>query len=285
MTTHQRVIVLGAKGQLGQQVVATLSGRAAWDVIASDQTQVDITDEPCVQDLVNRHQPRWLVNCAAMTNVDACESRTEEADAVNAKAVAHLAAASNAVGAKLLQISTDYVFDGRATIPYREDDPTNPINAYARSKYQGEQDARSCDRHLIVRTAWLYGLNAENFVAKILSRAKSGLPLRVVNDQCGSPTYANDLANAIERLMRIDAEGTFHVTNTGRASWHEFATAALALAGMQHVTIEPVPTTAYPTPAERPGFSVLDCSKYAAATNHQLRHWDAALRDYIRSVA
>lgn len=282
---HPRVIVLGAEGQLGRQVVTTLNKRAVWDVIACDLAQIDITDEPRVQDFVKRHQPRWLVNCAAMTNVDACESRTEEAEAVNAEAVAHLAKASNAVGAKLLQVSTDYVFDGRATRPYRENDPTDPINAYARSKWRGEQNACSCDRHLIVRTAWLYGLQSQNFVAKILSRAQSGLPLRVVNDQFGSPTYANDLADAVERLMRIDAEGVFHVVNSGRASWHELATAALAFAGLQHVTVEPVPTTAYPTPAQRPCFSVLDCSKYAAATSHEIRPWNEALRDYVQTVA
>jgi len=281
VTAHPRVIVLGAAGQLGRQVVATLRERAAWDVVACDRADLDITDESRVRDFVQRRQLRWLVNCAAMTNVDACESQTELADAVNAHAVAHLAAACNSIRAKLLHVSTDYVFDGCATRPYREDHPTAPINAYGRSKCRGEENARSCPRHLIVRTAWLYGPGAQNFVSKILDRARSGLPCRVVNDQFGTPTYAPDLADALERLMRIDATGTYHVTNTGRASWHELATAALAFAGLGHVAIEPVPTSAYPTAARRPAFSVLDCTKYVAATGHELRPWKAALRDYI----
>jgi dTDP-4-dehydrorhamnose reductase len=277
-----RVIVIGAAGQLGMQVVARLQSSARWQVAAYDLPDLDITSADRAREVLAPQRARWLINTAAMTQVDLCESRAQEANAVNADAVATLASICNESDTALVQVSTDYVFDGRASRSYREDDPANPINAYARSKWQGELHARSARRHLIMRTAWLYGPRGRNFVDTILAKAAAGEALRVVDDQTGSPSYARDMAECLERLMRIDAEGVFHVTNSGQATWYDLARKATELAGLC-VDIEPVTTDAYPTPARRPPYSVLNCSRYTDATGHRLRAWDLALEEYVRT--
>ncbi len=262
-------------------MVARFERASEWEVIARDLPELDITDPSSVRDLVRAHSPRWVVNTAAMTQVDDCETAEAQARAVNAKAVGCLAEVCTETNGTLVHLSTDYVFDGRSSRPYVETDEPNPISVYGRTKLLGEQYARSARRHLVIRTAWMYGPGGRNFVETILGRAASGAPLRVVNDQFGSPTHASDVAECVERLMRLDAEGVFHVTNGGEATWHELACRAIALAGLD-AAVEPVTSEMYVTPAARPRYSVLDCGKYVALTGHQPREWDAALSEYVR---
>jgi dTDP-4-dehydrorhamnose reductase len=178
-----QVIVLGADGQLGGQMVAGLGPMTEWEVHGWDLPQIDITNDAALQRLIRDAQPHWIVDCAAMTHVDGCEARPDEANSANAEPVRRMADICNDVGATLLRISTDFVFDGCSRRPYREDDPANPLGAYARSKYQGKQYARTCDRHLIVRTAWLYAAGANNFVNTILTWARAGATARQQNER------------------------------------------------------------------------------------------------------
>ncbi len=261
-------------------MVARLSASADREVVALDIDQVDLTDRSAVRDALLPNPAQWIINTAAMTNVDGCESASEKAHAINAEAVRYLAEICTELNAALVHISTDYVFDGQSPAPHIETDPTNPLGVYGQSKLAGEQYAASTAHHLIVRTAWLYGPGAPNFIKTILTRAAAGTPLRVVNDQTGSPTYAPDLAECIDRLMRAGAEGIYHVTNTGHTTWYDFASHAITLAGIT-AKIDPVPTTEYPTPAKRPTNSTLDTTKYTRTTSHTPRDWPEALADYI----
>ncbi len=282
MSRPTRILVLGADGQLGRALVDTLQARPDWDVVPCGRERIDVTDSPGVRALVRDHRPAWVVNCVALTNVDYCEDHPDETEATNVKPVAALAAACNETESRFVQIGTDFVFDGKLDRPYREDDPPNPLNVYARSKLLAEQQAGACDRTLIVRTAWLYGLGERSFVAKILARAAAGSPLCVVSDQIGSPSYAPDLAECIERLMHLDARGVYHVVNGGQASWYELARRAVELAGFD-VPVSPIASTDYESPVTRPANSALDCEKYVTLTGHRPRPWAAALEVHIRS--
>jgi dTDP-4-dehydrorhamnose reductase len=226
-----------------------------------------------------RAPPDWVVNCAAYTQVDRAEAEPETAQRVNAMGPANLAHAARQAGARLLQISTDYVFDGRAARPYREDDPVGPLNVYGRTKLAGEQAVRDIlpQTHLIVRTQWLFGEGGPNFVATILRLARERPELKVVNDQHGRPTYARDLAGALWKLIACDARGTVHCANEGVATWFEVAKAAIENAGL-HATVVPCSTAEMPRPARRPQFSVLDCTRYEGIVGSPLRPWQAALK-------
>lgn len=281
MSGRRRVIVLGAAGQLGRRLVDRLGADADREVIGFDKTALDVCDAGRVREVLSAQRPEWLVNAAAMTQVDLCESQTDRANAINAHAVGRLADLCNRTQTTLVHIGTDFVFDGRSRRPYREDDPTNPINAYGRSKLIGEENACTAHRHMIVRSAWLYGPGGRNFVETILDKAAAGTPLRVVDDQTGSPTCTVDLADGIARLMRVRATGVYHVVNDGEATWYELAREAVALAGLE-TAVEPIATAAYPTPAQRPAYSVLDCERYRRATGHRLSHWTAALAAFVR---
>ena len=273
-------LVLGAKGQLGRQIVSEFRSAGCRDVVAYDIEDVDIADQDALRRAVLDVSPGCVLNCAALSNVDACELNPQQTEAVNARPVSLLADVCQGINAQLVQISTDFVFDGRSTTPYREDDPANPLNVYGRSKLAAEQHARGCARHLIVRTSWLFGPGRENFVARILGRALTGEPLSVVSDQIGRPTYCIDLAVAIRRLIDVGATGVYHVSNAGTASWHELAAEAVRLAGLD-VTIKAIATSEYASPAQRPAYSVLDTKRYQQATGHQLRDWRLALQDYM----
>jgi dTDP-4-dehydrorhamnose reductase len=276
-----RVIVLGAAGQLGRQLVIRLGASPRWEVVGFDRRQLDICDSRRARELLLDQRADWLINAAALTDVDRCEAQADEADAVNAHAVAELAAICSETKATLVQVSTDYVFDGRSSVPYGEDAPPNPINVYGRSKWLGECFARKAWRYLIVRTAWLFGRGKSNFVETILRQAAAGAPLRVVNDQTGSPSYAPDMAECIERLMSINADGVFHIANSGAATRYELACKAIELANL-HVAVQPVETGAYPTPARRASYGVLDCTKYVERTGHRPREWTSALKAYVQ---
>ena len=274
------LLVTGAHGQLGCAVLekATARGLAA---VGHDLDTLDITDAAAVTAALERIRPRALVNCAAWTAVDDCEGDPGLALEVNGTAVGHLAAACAAVGATLVQVSTDYVFSGASARPYREDDPVGPTSAYGRSKLEGERLAQRAPEHLVVRTAWLFGRGGRSFVTAIRGQVEAGSSsLRVVADQRGCPTYCDDLAEAILGLLERRARGTVHAVNSGATTWHAFALEIVRQLGAA-VEVRPALTADVPRPAPRPANSVLDTSRLAALLGGPLPTWQDALRRYL----
>jgi len=224
-----------------------------------------------------------VINAAAWTDVDGAEHWGAEAFQVNAVAAGRLAEACRARGVVLVHVSTDYVFDGMSYRAYGEDDPVHPQGAYARSKAEGERLIRLGlpERHCIVRTQWLFGRGGRNFVRSILEAAAQKDVLEVVHDQYGSPSYTEDVADAVLRLCRVGALGVFHVRNTGVTTWFRFAEEILRQAGVEGVLVRPITSERLARPAPRPLRAVLDCSKYERITGHRLRHWREALAAYL----
>jgi dTDP-4-dehydrorhamnose reductase len=252
-----RLLVTGAGGMLGQ-AVSTVAVRLGHDVIGLRHGELDITDQAAVEALVAEAQPAALVNCAAWTDVDGAEEHEELALAVNGAGAGHLAHAADAAGARIVHVSTDYVFDGRKTIPYVEDDPPSPLGAYGRTKLAGEQAVTAGARdHAIVRTAWLFGAGGRNFVDTMLALGAEREEVRVVTDQVGCPTWAGHLAPALVELAERRDTGVFHVAAAGRCSWYELALEAFDVAGVPCRVI-PATTDSFPRPAPRPAFSVLE---------------------------
>ena len=285
-TTPKRVMVIGARGLLGTPTAAAFRRSAEVEVDGVDLPDLDITEEQQVEKRVAAFRPDLVINCAAYTAVDACETNEETASRVNGLGAGFVARAAAHHGSRMIHISTDYVFEGDAKVPYREDHPPAPperLSAYGRSKLLGERQVQAHHRQaLIVRTAWLYGPNGLGFPNAILRRAREIGRLQVVNDQRGSPTYAPDLADALFRLGQLEVTGIFHVTNSGECTWYEYACEILRLAGIQ-IPIAPVTTAEFPRPARRPAFSVLDNRRYIEATGAPLRSWREALAEYITS--
>jgi len=280
---NRPLLVTGSYGQLGRAVLAAARARAI-PVEGRDMDTVDITDPEAVAAWITGVNPRAIINCAAYTAVDDCEEHESEALAVNATAVGHLARAGNATGSTLIQISTDYVFDGSSTRPYREDDPVAPTSAYGRTKLLGEREAQTADRHLIVRTAWLYGLGGRHFVGAIQRQIDAGnRRLRVVADQIGSPTFCDDLAAAILDLTATEASGVVHAVNDGLTSWHGFAAEIVRLAEADAEVI-PVSTEEFPRPAPRPAFSGLDTSRLQRLIGRPMPTWQDALARYLEAA-
>jgi dTDP-4-dehydrorhamnose reductase len=265
---------------LGSEVVRTLSGTT--DVTGVDVGDFDITDESATLAAVRAATPDAVVNCAAYTDVDGAEDNRDAAFAVNARGAGNVARAAAAVGASLLHVSTDYVFDGLKGRPYVESDAPCPLGVYGESKLAGEREVIAAGgRVLIVRTAWLYGRQGRNFVETILGLAARGGPLRVVDDQVGPPTSARDLSVIIAELIPVDATGVVHATNSGSCSWHEFACEIVALAGIQGVEVCPVRSSEFPRPAARPAYSVLALDRLVSLTGWLPRPWKDALGEYI----
>lgn len=271
------ILVVGAKGMLGQDLMQSLSG----EVRGVDIDDIDITSLESVQKVLLTLKPRVVINAAAYTDVDGCESKQELAMQVNGEGVAHLALISKEIGAKLVQVSTDYIFDGSKGSPYLEDDPINPLSVYGESKLAGEMNACLNPDHLVVRTQWLYGLHGKNFVETMLRLAKDKEELAVVDDQIGSPTWTMDLCHAIKTLIERDCRGTYHAVNSGSCSWNAFAQAIFAEAGAK-VKVNPMATTELGRAAVRPLYSVLDCGKLKQDTGLQLEGWREALQKYLR---
>ena len=277
-----RVLVTGATGQVGSEVVSAMH-RLGHDVIAPGRSGLDLMQPSQVEHRVTLLVPDWIINCAAYTQVDRAESELEQAMTVNRDSAAALARVAAARNARLLHISTDFVFDGSQSRPYREDDLPNPLGVYGRSKLEGEQAVREAlPGAVILRTAWVYGVHGHNFVKTMLRIAGEGRPLRVVDDQTGTPTWARDIAGAITALVQADASGLFHYTNAGSVSWCGFAGAILsaaAQAGFEIRTqaVEPITTADYPTPARRPAYSVLDTGKIQAQLGLSIPDWRDSL--------
>ncbi len=280
------VLILGARGMLGSELVRQTRvrlERGGGRTVAWDLDELDIRDPARVRTRLGAMRPRIVINAAAYTNVDGCETNVDEAMAVNAAAPGHLGDACRAGDALLVQFSTDFVFDGRATEPYAVDAPTHPLSVYGRSKWEGEQGVRASRcRHLILRTSWLFGAGGHNFVEAILARAEAGEPLRVVTDQVGRPTHTVDLAMAVIRLLDASADGTHHFANAGQCSWHEFAREIVRQAGFT-CEVATLTSAELNRPAARPAYSVLDTSGYTALTGHRPAPWQEALGRYLAS--
>jgi dTDP-4-dehydrorhamnose reductase len=283
-----RIAVVGAAGQLGRELRRLLP---AADTIALTRAEADLCDTAVVQTRLDELRPDVVVNCAADNRVDAAESDARDAIAVNALGVAALARHCRDRDALLVHVSTDYVFDGRATRPYTEDDAPNPQGAYARTKLAGELLAQAlAPRHAILRVAGLYAEGGSrgkggNFVDKVLAQARAGKPLRIVSDQVTAPTWARDVAEAMVRLVPRIAAGTaphglYHVTNAGACSWWEFARAALEVAGVR-ADVAAISTAELNAPAPRPAYSVLANARLASIGEPALRSWREALGAYL----
>ena len=269
---------------LGVELVARLRralGDSGSKLTAWDIEELDIRNAAAVDAAMRDVRPGVVINSAAYTDVDGCENNLEAAMTANAEAPGVLAAACKAAGAKLVHFSTDFVFDGSAEVPYLPEDKANPLSAYGRSKWQGEQAIRSAGGpHLIIRTSWLFGPAGRNFVEAILARAQADEPLKVVNDQFGRPTIAEDLADAVVRLLDVGAEQTVHFANSGRCSWFEFAREIVRQSGSRS-TVTAISSEELNRPAKRPAFSVLDTSGYTALTGHEPDNWQSALTRYL----
>lgn len=286
------ILILGHQGMLGRELVRYFKA-ADFNVVGRGRPEVDITEASSIERVLKTNEPALLINAAAYTAVDRAESEAEAAFRVNGQAPAHLAAACQAADIPVIHFSTDYVFDGQSTRPYGEDDRVKPLGIYGQSKWQGEVAIRQRHpKHLIIRTAWLYGHYGPNFVATILRLARERHELRVVDDQHGSPTWTGDIANALvticQRLLQPDRPqpwGTYHLCGGGQTTWHAFAQAILEEARPYEPfvaqCVRPIPTAEYPTPAQRPANSVLNCGKIQAAFDITLRPWQAGLHDYM----
>jgi dTDP-4-dehydrorhamnose reductase len=278
----RKILITGAHGQLGRSLIAACAARGIeWN--GCDVDSLDIRDARAVREWIVGAGPSVVINAAAFTAVDACEDNEEEATAVNGTAVGHLAAACNEAEALLIQLSTDYVFAGDAGQPYREEDAVAPRTAYGRSKLRGEEATRTAKRHLIVRTAWLYGRGGRNFVEAIRNQIEAGSTnLRVVADQHGNPTFCDDLTDAVLDLAASGCTGLMHAVNSGSTTWHGFAVEIARLLASD-ASISPVATDEYPRPAPRPAFSVLDTSRLEAALGRKMPPWQDGLRRYLES--
>ena len=281
---RRRVLLTGASGMLGSDLAPALAG-AGLDVFARPKSDLDITSDGQVARAFHDLRPEVVVNCAAFTKVDACET-DPRAFEVNARAVERLAERCARQSAQLVQISTDFVFDGEKRTPYVEEDPAAPLSAYGRSKRAGEQAALRIPTNLVIRSSWLFGQGGWNFVEAILKQVEEGKrKLTVVHDQRGRPTATPDLAQAILALLQVGAMGLYHFANRGEVSWFEFARAIVHLVGHEEVEIEPINSDALARPAKRPAYSVLDTSQYERVARRSIRHFAEALVDYLAQRA
>lgn len=279
-----KVFVTGGGGMLATAVAAEFRSRGD-EVIAPARAQLDVTSPAAVDDRLASELPDVVVQCAAYTAVDAAESDFERASLVNATATGYLAAACDRTRALLVYPSTDYVFRGDASEPYSPSHPTNPVNAYGRSKAAGEEAALASPNSLVVRTSWLYGPGGPNFVSTMLRRAREGAALRVVADQIGRPTWTVSLAGTIAGLVEAGARGVYHATDEGDpVSWYGFALEIVAAGGVD-ARVEPVGTRDWPTAAPRPAYSVLDCSATARVLGRAAPDWRTNLHQHLRRSA
>jgi dTDP-4-dehydrorhamnose reductase len=270
------ILIVGANGMLGRDLSALLGDRSR----GVDLAEMDITSLESVERVITALRPSVVVNCAAYTDVDGCEANRELAMKVNGEGVGHLALVTRGIGAKLVQISTDYVFNGSKGSPYCEDDPVQPLCVYGESKLLGERNAVANPDYLVVRTQWLYGLHGKNFVETMLRLAGEKDHLSVVDDQIGSPTWTVDLSTAIVALIEKGCRGVYHAANADFCSWNGFARAIFAEAGVS-VAVQGMTTVELNRPAQRPLYSTLDCAKLVRDTGFQPRPWLEALRSYL----
>lgn len=275
-----RVLVTGANGQLGMDVVQSLKSQKQ-TVYGYGRNELDVTDIEQVSKKLNEIKPNVVIHCAAHTKVDLAESEPERAFRVNAYGSRNIAVISEQINAKLVYVSTDYVFNGRSERPYNEFDSTSPMSVYGKSKLAGEQFVRDLhSKFFIVRTSWLYGEHGHNFVKTMLRLAEEKESVSVVTDQIGCPTYSVDLAECIADLIETSKYGIYHISNSGQCSWYEFAKAIFEETGKQ-IDVNPVSTVDFPRPASRPPYSVLDHMALRLNGFSEMRHWRQALLEFL----
>jgi dTDP-4-dehydrorhamnose reductase len=273
-----KIVITGANGQLGRELVRRLQGT---DFLATTSGEMDITNQQQTIDIITKYKPDAVIHGAAYTNVDGAEVSPDTAYKVNAIGTQNVAAACLQCGAKMVYVSTDYVFDGTLGRAYHEFDQTNPQSVYGKSKLAGEKLAKHIvNRLYIVRTSWLYG-DGNNFVRTMLKLVQEREQLRVVNDQYGCPTSTKDLAAAILTLVKTEHYGTYHAANTGVTTWYDFAKKIFELSGNDRVEVLPQTTEELGRPAPRPKYSPLENKMLGLTVGDVMRSWDVALREYV----
>lgn len=282
----KNILITGANGQLGNEMRMLAVQHPEYAYFFTDVEELDICDEQAVMDFVQSNAIDCIVNCAAYTAVDKAEENVELCDKLNRLAPGYLAKAAASRGAALIQVSTDYVFDGTNHIPYRETEPTCPNSVYGRTKLAGEQEAiRFCERTMIIRTAWLYSTFGNNFVKTMIRLGREKEQLGVIFDQIGTPTYARDLACAIyAAIAKYVPTGIFHFSNEGVCSWYDFTRAIHRIAGITTCRVRPLHTEEYPTPAARPHYSVLDKTKIKETLEIEIPYWETSLNECIKEL-
>ena len=283
----KRILITGANGQLGNEMRVLSEEYPEHAYFFTDVAELDICNEQAVMDFVKANGIHTIVNCAAYTAVDNAEDHVEFCTRLNADAVGYLAKSADANGAEFIQISTDYVFDGTAHVPYQETDPTCPESVYGSTKLEGERNALAyCSRAMVIRTAWLYSTFGNNFVKTMIRLGKERDSLGVIFDQIGTPTYARDLARAIfEAIRQGVVPGVYHFSNEGVCSWYDFTKAIHRLAGITTCQVKPLHTSEYPAKAKRPHYSVLDKSKIKATYDLEVPYWEESLKECINTMS
>jgi dTDP-4-dehydrorhamnose reductase len=286
-----KILVTGAYGQLGSELKQCRVNYSEWEFVFTDIDSLDLTQDDVVINYLSKNKFDVVINCAAYTAVDKAESEPDLAEKVNALAPRNLAIATKQTGAKLIHISTDYVFDGKAHRPYAENDEVNPQGVYGRTKLKGEQLCLSHNTDsIIIRTSWLYSSFGNNFVKTMLRLGKEKDALKVIFDQIGSPTYAADLAGAVLQMTKMlqnnpekYVPGIYHYSNEGVASWYDFSKAIFELKGMD-CRVQPVLSEEFPTPAKRPFYSVLDKNRIKNAFDLNIPYWKDSLKDCLKKI-
>lgn len=278
------ILITGCNGQLGNEMQLLQKNYPQHNWLNTDVNELDITNSRAIEQLVADRQIDGIVNCAAYTAVDKAETDKQLATALNAEAPAYLAAAVAKRNGWMIQISTDYVFDGTKHTPYVETDMPCPNSVYGATKLAGEVAVQKiCPQHVIIRTAWLYSAFGNNFVKTMMRLGKEKTELGVIFDQIGTPTYAHDLAQAVMTIIdKGIVAGTYHFSNEGVAGWYDFTKAIHRMAGITQCHVKPLHTAEYPTPAHRPAYSVLDKTKIKQTYGIEIRHWEESLAECIK---
>ncbi|WP_029452152.1 dTDP-4-dehydrorhamnose reductase [Clostridium algidicarnis] len=290
-----KILITGAKGQLGSQIINVLNKGTSdigkidsiydkAEIFAFDVEDLDITNLNQCKTVIKEIEPNLIINCAAYTNVDSCEKQQDLAFKINSIGARNLAIVSEIIGSKLIHISTDYVFEGNGTSPYREYDITNPVSVYGKSKLLGESYVREfSSKYFILRTSWLYGFNGNNFVKTIIKAAKEKGQLKVVNDQRGNPTYAEDLVHHILAIAMTEEYGIYHCTGSGECSWYDFAKAIVKYLNI-NCTVDPITSENLDRAAKRPAYSSLDNMMLRNTIGDNMRDWEEALQMFISKI-
>ena len=288
----KNILVTGAYGQLGNEVRILSANYPEYNFMFTDVDSLDICDKDELIDFVTGNDIRYIINCAAYTAVDKAEDDAELCEKINATAVKYLGIAAAETGAGIIHVSTDYVFDGTSCRPYTEDMPTKPCSVYGKTKLKGEKNLlKVCPDAIIIRTAWLYSPFGNNFVKTMIKLGSERESLNVIFDQVGTPTYAEDLADAILKAMdqtidtNHDKGGVYHFSNEGVCSWYDFTIKIHELASIKTCTVNPIETKDYPTKAARPHYSVLNKTKIKQAFNITIPHWEASLKNCIKELS
>lgn len=279
------ILVTGANGQLGLQLKLIIQGNKGYNFYFTDLPELDIASEHGLEKTLTEFNPQWVVNCAAYTAVDKAETETDLANKINAEAPALLAKLTDRFHSRLIHISTDYVFDGTSSRPYREEDEKNPIGIYAQTKATGEDLVLANNpRSVVIRTSWLYSAFGNNFMKTIIKLAREKGHVKVVSDQVGTPTWAGDLASVILQVIEKDCPpGLYHYSNEGVCSWYDFAKAIIELQEI-NASIEPITTKEFPTPAPRPHYSVLDKSLIKSTLGIKIPYWRDSLKESLKQL-